>query len=75
MSNHIMTFDEWRKTKTGVTACNLSPFPSLPKKHQKFIINRLWAAYVAGCEAVQATINIDRPLLPDDIEDGQIKDD
>ena len=71
---HIQTFEEWQKTEEGKKACDLGPFcPSLAKKNHEYIINRMWAAYIAGCEAVIVTmepiIEQPRPLSPPEAPD------
>ena len=61
------TFSEWQQTPEGKEACDLSVFPSLPKKHWPYIINRLGLAYESGVASV--TVQEDKPLSPP-VENG-----
>lgn len=47
-----MTFEEWKSTTEGKEACDLSVFPSLPKKHHQYIHNRLALAFECGVASV-----------------------
>jgi len=67
----IQTFKEWAQTPRGKEACDMTRFPSMPKKHYPFAVAGVHEAYEAGCTAVQMTLEEpERTLTPPEAENG-----